>query len=321
MICVRRAHVLAAAVLAAATLLGGTRTAQATIVFATSFAGNAIVQVDTSTNSVTLLENTPGNADSLVFDPSGRIIYDDLENGFVRLFDPNLHTDTPIVGGLVQPADVVLEPGGNTILVSEFGGAKIDRVDLTTHAVSVLAGAAVTGPNPEGLAYDNVGRLFANLGTRDAGADKFVAQLDPVTGAIIHQSINLSGLDGLTYDPFTNKLYATSFTTGAVYSLDPTTLAVTLVLPAGSIPGPDGIVTDNLGNLLIASNGDGHIYSFNTTTSALNQLTFVNGLDDIAPVSGRGSPQLPEPSSFALAGMGLLILGGLRLRRRPRPKA
>ena len=31
-----------------------------------------------------------------------------------------------------------MEPGGNTMLVSEFYGGKIDRIDLTTNVVSTL---------------------------------------------------------------------------------------------------------------------------------------------------------------------------------------
>src|SRR5712692_8811085 len=85
--------------LAALLVLVGTSTSQATILFATSFSGQSINQVDTATNTVTLLENTPGNADSLIFDNSGRIVYADNQNGTVRLFDPNAHTDTLIAGG------------------------------------------------------------------------------------------------------------------------------------------------------------------------------------------------------------------------------
>src|SRR5262249_14226079 len=146
--------------------------------------------------------------DSLVFDPMGRIIYTALNAGQVRRFNPVTMVDQLLASGFSMPADLALEPGGNSVLVSEFGGGRIDRIDLTTNNVTVLA---TVGGNPEGLAYDGTGRLFANLGNRNGGpTGKFVAQLNPVTGAILAQSPGLDSLDGLTFDAFTGNLYAAS---------------------------------------------------------------------------------------------------------------
>ncbi len=284
----------------------------ATNLYVTSLEGSSIVKVDTSNLHVVTLFNTPAGADSLVFDSTGRIIYTDLYSGEVRRYDPNFNSDSLLAGGLNLPVDMVLEPGGNSLLVSEFNGGKIDRINLNTLSLSTLLSP---GGEPEGLAYDSAGRLFANLGNRNGGSGaKYIAQIDPTTGAILFQSAGLDSADGLTYDPFTGKLYATSLYGGFIYSLDPNNLAQ--VSTFGNFSFPDGITTDSKGHLYIASRGDSHIYDYNLITKTQSQNAYIYGLDDLAPASGSGSNSTPEPCTFAL--FSILCLGGLSLIKRRR---
>src|SRR5712692_10588835 len=154
-----------ATLLAGVTVLGAqTQPARATVLFATSFAGSQIVSANTATNVVTTVLNTPSGPDSLLFDSSGRIIYSQLNTGTVRRFDPSTNSDVQLASGLNLPVDLALEPGGNSVLVSQGGGGAITRINLTTLVVTTLG---TYGGNPEGLAYDSTGRLFANLGVRD----------------------------------------------------------------------------------------------------------------------------------------------------------
>jgi hypothetical protein len=292
--------------------------AQAAVLYATSIAGSQIDKVDTVANSVTTYLNTPSAADSIIFDTSQRVLYTEIFNGQVWRYDPTGPTNVPIAGGFSNPADMVLEPGGNSMLVSEFSGGKIDRINLTTNAVSTLLSP---GDNPEGLAYDGT-RLFANLGSRGGGPTaKFVAEINPTTGAIIATSPGLDSLDGLTYDPFSGMLYASSLFSNLIYSIDPNNLSIVhdVTSKLGTIPAPDGITSDGIGNIFIASSaslGDSHIYQLDLIANTLTQKTFVNGLDDLAPASGLGS--LPEPSSFVLAMFGVVSVGAWRWRRRNR---
>ena len=287
----------------------GSGRAVAAILYATSNTGNQIDRVDTVANTVTTYLTTPAAVDSIMFDSAQRVIYTQDNAGDVRRYDPSIPSDTGIASGLNTPADIVLEPGGNTMLVSEYSGGQIDRINLNTFAVTTLLSP---GGNPEGLAYDGT-RLFANLGLRYGGpTGKYVAEINPVTGTILATSPGLNDLDGLVYDPYSGLLYATSYFGNTVYSIDPNNLAnVQDVFGSGGggILGPDGITSDGAGNIFIASStygGDSHIYQYSLLTHVLTQETYVNGLDDLAPASGLGS--LPEPSSLVLLGAGAIGL-------------
>jgi hypothetical protein len=191
--------------------------------------------------------------------------------------------DELLASGFNSPVDMTLEPGGGTMLVSELNGGKIDRIDLTAHQVSVLA---TPGGNPEGLAYDCDGRLFANLGVRSDGATKYVAELDPVTGATLRVSPMLNFLDGLVYDTFSGKLYATTFFSNGLYAIDPDNLSNVTPLFFGRIPGADGLTSDGQGNIFIAARGDFHVYHYNIPGDAVTRrddIGFISGMDDLAP--------------------------------------
>ena len=295
---------------------GPVSAAKGATLYATSVVTNQILRVDTLTDSVTPLLNSSGGVDSLVFDLSGRIIYSQSASGEVRRFDPNTGVDEQLAAGLNVPADLVLEPGGGSVLVSQFGGGTISRIDLGTDALTTLG--TYVG-NPEGLAYDPSGRLFANLGVRDVSANKFLVELDPSTGAILQQSPNLTSLDGLTYDAFTGQLYASLLLGNQVCGFDPDDLAAGPTICRGVIPNPDGLTSDGAGSLFVAAIGDSRIYQYDFASDTLTPRTFVLGLDDLAPSSGPGSPPapIPEPYSLTFVTTGLL-LGAVALRKRSR---
>jgi sugar lactone lactonase YvrE len=285
---------------------------QAATLYATSISGSQIDKVDTVANTVTTYLNTPSAADSIIFDASGNVIYTELYTGQVVRYNPITTISTTLANSLNTPADMVLEPGGNSMLVSEFTGGNIDRITFSPPGVTTLSTSL---GNPEGLAYDGT-KLFANIGYRGGGpTGKEVAEINPVTGAIMATSPGLNSLDGLTYDPYSGLLYASSLYGNLVYSIDPNNLSnVQIATGSQIIPAPDGITTDAIGNIFIASSdslGDSHIYQLDLNTQILTQETFVNGLDDLAPASGAGS--VPEPTSLALLGVG--GIGILRRRR------
>ena len=152
------------------------------LVYWTNFGANQLVQGDVTSQTNTVIDmpappaGTTGSPDSLVFDNSGNIIYSVFTRnagggagtGQLRIFNPNTHTDSLLAGGFSPEAvDLALDPGGASGLVSDrntgpgFEIGNIDRVNLTTHAVTTLTAGVNT---VDGLAYDTKnGMLYALL--------------------------------------------------------------------------------------------------------------------------------------------------------------
>jgi outer membrane protein assembly factor BamB len=77
-----------------------------TILYATDFNNSRIWSVDITNGTNTLLTNTPGRADSLIFDGNGNILYGLIDLGELVSF--NGTTNTVLVAGLGNPADLTL---------------------------------------------------------------------------------------------------------------------------------------------------------------------------------------------------------------------
>jgi len=298
-------------------------------VYWTQLNGNTINKYDVTTSTNQVIDNTPGGGtgqpDSLIFSGNNLVYSYFTRNccapypGSVRMLSPGQlgGTDSLVAGGFTQEAvDLTLDPKsisagagyGNdpTVLLSdrndEGGGAGwLQRIDLVTGAHSTLAGVSWV----DGTAYSGTA-LYANVGT--LGAQR-VVQIDPLTGAVINAgdgNFNAGFLDGLTYDPVSNLLYAAYG--GCLQTFDPTTLIAGACV--GSFSTIDGVETDGHGNILVAEANFGvGIYNIGAGTS--NTLFLANGIDDIAPVFGGGAPPppSPEPGTLLLLGTGLLGLG------------
>lgn len=152
---------------------------------------------NTTTNGVSVLTNTGTGLDSLMFDPQVNIVYGSFGGGTVGRYNVTTHANTSVTGSFTGPADMALEPGGTTALISNAAGTTISRISLST---SSAIGSLSVGTRPDGLAYDGAGHLFAVLGLTE------VAQLNPTTGAIIKTISTPDQPDGLTYDATTGKL-------------------------------------------------------------------------------------------------------------------
>jgi sugar lactone lactonase YvrE len=277
--------------------------------YATSVTGSGtIYAVDIDKNTVTPFITQTGQADSLIFTPSNQIVYGNGTSGEVIAYDLTTGKSQILASGFTGLlADISLEPGRTSVLVSDRGTGDLWRVSLS--GGKSLVGTYVPGFNGlNGTAYDGSGHLFASNGN-------FVDQLDPKTGAILG-SVALTYADGMTYDPYSGKIFVSSFTTNSIYAIDPTTLTATLA--ATGIPDPDGITSDGQGNIFAASFNTSDIYQYNEVTGVVTQRTHVPGLDDLAPASGLGAPAVPEPSTLAPAALGALALAGHAWRRRRR---
>lgn len=272
-------------------------------VWATDEPDGFIDKVDLTTNTVTAF-STPGvNPDSLVFSGSN-ILFTEVGQGTLALFNTTTHAVSTIATGFSEPRDLILDPGGATALVADYVAGKIDRVNLTTHAVTTLSNF---GTGIDGLAYDGSGDLFAVINRHQ------IDQINPTTGAIIKSTATFdNNLDGLTYDPTTGDLFVAS-ESGHLYEI-PTSLVGSTEFSTG-VGQVDGLEADGLGNIFMANFGT-NVQEFNISTHVVTNLTSVTGIDDLAPITGNGAPpSTPEPGSVVLLGT-LAALIGVKLRKK-----
>jgi hypothetical protein len=292
--------------------------ARGDLIYATSQASSpAILLVNTSTNATSVVLHTASAPDTLIFDTHGNIVYTTVgSNSAVNVFDPSTGVNHVLATGFAQARDLALEPGGSSVLVSDFLGNEIDRVNLNTGAMTVLANVT----RPDGITYDNSGDLFAVINR--SGPNQSIVQINPTTGSII-KTLSLSGItnnaDGITFDPFTGNLWVGyNDGSGGVIEI-PTSLSGATVFSSGGTTFADGLEADGQGHLFIANvfSNPSQIAEFNITTGAFTQLTPVAAIDDLAPIVGPGSP-VPEPSTFSLAVTGALVGLGIWYHKRRR---
>jgi len=274
-------------------------------------------EVNTSTNAITTIFAPPGGGpDSLIFAPGNKIVYTLVNQGEIGIFTRGTSMNT-LVGGFGQPRDLALEPSQTSVLVGDFTAGSIKRVDLGTFVVSTL-GSGYGGV--DGITYDNSGLLFAVIGGTSSaeGSGTRVAQIDPITGAVLNSISGFTGLDGITFDPVTGALWVSDRTFSGLRKF-PTNLAGSTLFAAGLIPVPDGLESNGAGNIFVASQGN-RIFEYNITGNTTTGLTVVTGLDDLAPLVGLGAPPaVPEPFGSDLLGVGILAFlgyGGVRTSTR-----
>ncbi len=265
------------------------------------------------------------NPDSLIFTPSGNIVFTgnvSVPNmGTINVY--NGSTTTVLATGLNSPQDIALIPAGfnadaGKVLVADTNNGRIVTQSLTGGPYTVFATGltnSTTTLGVTGLTFDTANHLFAVNG-------KTLLEFNGAGTQIGSLTLPFGG-DGITYDPVTGNLFVS--TTGGVMKV-PTSLAgETTFLMSGANVGDrvDGVESDGMGNLFMADTATAQIVQFNIATSTFTLETSVPTIDDLAPVVGPGSPPntggggaTPEPATITLLGISAAGMLGYGWRRR-----
>lgn len=246
-----------------------------------------------------------------VSDEVGRQVlrYDGQTGAFQNVFV------TQDSGGPLVVQGIVFGPDGNLYASVSFNSS-VKRFDGKTGAFLGEFVKSGTGGLASGgdIAFGPDGNLY--VGTFSTGK---VFRFDGATGAFLNVAADAPGTDGFTFGP-DGLLYAS--TGNQVNRYDPVTgtlLGEFVAAGSGGLLTPADLEFGPDGNLYLISRTNQRVLRYDGTTGAFLD-TFVPTGADIS--SGRflvftpSAQVIPEPSSLALLGIGVLALVGYCCRRR-----
>jgi hypothetical protein len=304
--------------------------------FYTTFSGGVNVhRVDFNYNgtSFTLSSNigiaSTNGADGLLFAPDGNLLVagqgrnlTEVTTGgtFVRAVDPggpsfHLALTSP------SPAALVYNMGNGGCGSNCISAVTLSGGALSSNGVAyTLTGSNTTNLDVRGVIFDPVNGTWYYGTAPDGGVGDFgtvVFNNTSHTATLTRLQTGLAA-HGLSFDPFTGDVIVNSANT--IQQLD----AAGNVLSTVTGPGPfDQAAVDGRGHLFVASNsGFLQFVDYDAThlIGAAGNFAaapfLASSLDDIAPLSGAGSQQVPEPSTLLLLGASLSGLGSIAWRRR-----
>lgn len=237
-------------------------------------------------------------------------------------YPPTNSSGATFLGGTFYVSDVcVTDP---------FCGAVELQDDYALYSINANTGAGTFvsdqdgSDNWHGLASNESGGLIYSIDINDGNKLK---ALDPTTGIVTTIGTGTADVDGrgMAYDDTNGVLYATGFDRFGVtslYTIDTTTGAATTigVLDIG-YASDVGLAYDEVLGILYLNNGISRtLYSVNVTTGAVTAIG-ANGpawIDGLAWIADTPTTPAPEPTTFALFGLGFATVG---LRRRFRRSA
>jgi len=249
--------------------------------------------LDLNTSKLTTLYQIGAKPDDMTLNSAGQLIYSVPNWGTVNLWDPTTGVNTVLATGIPGARDLAIEPGGQSMLIAKYSApAEIVRYNFTSGETTVLVGKSAKLGTCDGISYDEYGNLYA------VSNHNTIVQVNPTTGAILatlvlEPHVGVNGGDGLTYDSYTQSLWATHdgktgigllqiFVTPSGFMA--TTSSGFVYLPLKGIGNVDGIKSDGKGNLYIGAIWSALVYNIPSNTITKNIV--VKGADGVSLVPG-----------------------------------
>lgn len=278
----------------------------------TDFIGDKVERFDSVTGASLGTFASLSRPSALAYDSSGNVYVGTFFGNTIQKFSS---TGTPLgtfaSTGLNAPTFMAFDGGGN-LYAANNGNSTIRKFSSTGTDLGVFA--SVSGP--WGLAFDGGGNLFA------ADSANNISMITPGGSVSVYASLGTHRSIGLAFD-LSGNLFATDFNNNGVTKIAPGGVVSTFISTTAALDGPTGLAFDLTGNLYVSNMGNSSTPAGNTIREFSSLGTDLGTFADGGPESRNSMYQLsfgyidstlitspvPEPSTFALAGVsGLMLL-------------
>jgi DNA-binding beta-propeller fold protein YncE len=282
-----------------------------------------ILYVSNSPQELSVMVFTPGGVGSVFangpggLSTEGGLAFDSAGNLYVAYRD-TIQKITPdgvssvFVAGFGSESALAFDSAGD--LYTRFGLSNAIVKVRPNGGASVFASLGLI--NPEGLAFDIAGNLYVSHAGR-------IHKITPSGFSSLFTSIGLNDPQGLAFD-IAGNLYVANSGDDTIQKFTPDGARSVFADSSDGLNRPEGLAFDSAGNLYAANAGNNTI---NKITSSGVGSVFADASDglyrphylaftDDAGVPLKLANQVPEPTTWALLGLGLPALLGLSRPRR-----